>query len=148
MCAYPVPSTPYLHDALGVREWVKAPGGAAVATNQILYNLTRRGPEWDLIPWLRERRIPLMAYSPIEQARLTRDRKLIAFAEVHGMTSAQAALAWLLAQDDVIVIPKASRRERVTENAAARDIKLSAAQLAELDRLFAPPRCQSALEML
>ena len=131
-----------------MREWVKAPGGAAVATNQILYNLTRRGPEWDLIPWLRERRIPVMAYSPIEQAQLVRDRRLIAFASAHGMTPAQAALAWLLAKDDVIVIPKASRRERVTENAAARDIRLTPAQLAELDRLFAPPRGPVMLEML
>ena len=131
-----------------MREWVKAPGGAAVATNQILYNLTRRGPEWDLIPWLRERRIPVMAYSPIEQAQLVRDRRLIAFASAHGMTPAQAALAWLLAKDDVIVIPKASRRERVTDNAAARDIRLTPAQLAELDRLFAPPRGPVMLEML
>ena len=131
-----------------MREWVKAPGGAAVATNQILYNLTRRGPEWDLIPWLRERRIPVMAYSPIEQAQLVRDRRLIAFASAHGMTPAQAALAWLLAKDDVIVIPKASRRERVTDNAAARDIGLTPAQLAELDRLFAPPRGPVMLEML
>ena len=131
-----------------MREWVKAPGGAAVAADQILYNLTRRGPEWDLIPWLRERHIPVMAYSPIEQAHLVRDRKLIAFAEVHGMTPAQAALAWLLAKDDVIVIPKASRRERVTENAKAREIKLSAAQLTELDQHFAPPRGPVPLEML
>ena len=135
-------------DLADMREWVKTPGGAAVAANQILYNLTRRGPEWDLIPWLRERHIPLMAYSPIEQAHLVRDRKLIAFAEVHGMTPAQAALAWLLANDDVIVIPKASRRERVTENAKAREIKLSAAQLTELDQLFAPPRGPVPLEML
>ena len=131
-----------------MREWVKAPGGAAVATNQILYNLTRRSPEWDLIPWLRERRIPVMAYSPIEQAHLTRDRRLIAFAAAHGMTTAQAALAWLLAKEDVIVIPKASRRRRVTENAAARDIRLTLAQLAELDRLFAPPTGPVPLEML
>ena len=131
-----------------MREWVKAPGGAAVAANQILYNLTRRGAEWDLIPWLRERRIPLMAYSPIEQARLLRDQRLTGFAQAHGMTPAQAALAWLLANDDVIVIPKASRRERVTENAKAREIKLSAAQLTELDQHFAPPRGPVPLEML
>ena len=135
-------------DLAGMREWVKAPGGAAVAVNQILYNLTRRGPEWDLLPWLRERHIPVMAYSPIEQAHLTRDRRLIAFAAAHGMTTAQAALAWLLAKEDVIVIPKASRRERVTDNAAARDIRLTPAQLAELDRLFAPPRGPVMLEML
>ena len=135
-------------DLADMREWVKTPGGAAVATNQILYNLTRRGPEWELIPWLRELSIPLMAYSPIEQAQLAREPRLITFSKVHGMTPAQAALAWLLAKDDVIVIPKASRRERVTENAAAREIILSAAQLTELDQLFAAPRGPVPLEML
>ena len=135
-------------DLAGMREWVKAPGGAAVAVNQILYNLTRRGPEWDLLPWLRERRIPVVAYSPIEQAHLVRDRKLVTFAEAHGMTPAQAALAWLLAKDDVIAIPKASRPERVTGNAAARDIRLTPVQLAELDRRFAPPSGPAPLEML
>ena len=135
-------------DLADMREWVKTPGGAAVATDQILYNLTRRGPEWGLIPWLRERRIPLMAYSPIEQAQLTREPRLMHFAQAHGMTPAQAALAWLLAKDDVIVIPKASRRERVAENAAAREIILSAAQLTGLDQLFAAPRGPVPLEML
>jgi aldehyde reductase len=131
-----------------MQEWVKSKGGAALAANQLLYNLTRRGIEWDLLPWLRERHIPVMAYSPVEQARLLRDPKLTGFAQRHGMTPAQAALAWLLGHDDVIVIPKASSAARVRENAAARDITLEAAQRAELDHLFAPPRGPQPLEML
>ena len=131
-----------------MHEWVTAKGGAALAANQLLYNLTRRGIEWDLLPWLRERRIPVMAYSPIEQARLLRDPRLTGFAQRHGMTPAQAALAWLLGRDDVIVIPKASHPDRVRENAAARDITLDAAQRAKLDRLFAPPTRPTPLEML
>ena len=131
-----------------MQEWWQTSGGSACATNQLLYNLTRRGIEFDLLPWLRERRVPVMAYSPIEQARLVRDKKVIAFAQAHGMTPAQAALAWLLSFDDVIVIPKASHRDRVKENAAARDITLSAAQRAELDKLFAPPRRAVPLDML
>ena len=97
-----------------------------MATNQLLYNLTRRGIEWDLLPWLRERRVPVMAYSPLEQARLTDHPKLAAFSKRHGMTPAQAALAWLLAKDDVIVIPKCGRRERLTENLGALEHPLSA----------------------
>jgi aldehyde reductase len=131
-----------------MRELWRLPGGGAVATNQLLYNLTRRGIEWDLLPWLRERRVPLMAYSPLEQARLSGNRKLIGFAERHGMTPAQAALAWLLARDDVIVIPKTGRRERLKENLGALAHALTAAQLAELDRLFPPPAGASPLEML
>lgn len=129
-------------------ELVSLRGGEVVATNQVLYNLTRRGIEWDLLPWMRERAIPTMAYSPVEQARLLRDGKLQDFAKRHGMTPAQAALAWLLAADDVIVIPKTSHRERLRENAAALEIQFSAEQLAELDRLFPPPDGPRPLEML
>ena len=124
------------------------PGGDGAATNQLLYNLTRRGIEWDLLPWLRQRRLPVMAYSPLEPARLVGKRKLVAFAQRHGMTPAQAALAWLLAQDDVIVIPKTGRRERLKENLGALDHVLTAAQLAELDRLYPPPAGVQPLDML
>ena len=135
-------------DLADMQEWCNAPGGNACAANQLLYNLTRRGIEFDLLPWLRARRIPVMAYSPLEQARLLRDKKLAAFAQTHGITPAQAALAWLLSHDDVIVIPKVGHRDRVKENAAARDIMLSSAQLTELDRLFAPPCGPVPLAML
>ncbi|MBL8379099.1 MAG: aldo/keto reductase [Burkholderiales bacterium] len=131
-----------------MREWWASAGGRSVATNQILYNLTRRGPEWDLLPWLAERHIPLMAYSPIEQAALLEHPGLVAFAREHAMTPAQAALAWLMRRDDVIVIPKTGQRARLRENAAARDIVLDHAHLAALDRLFPPPRKARALEML
>ena len=88
----------------------ETPGGAAAQTDQVLYNLGRRGIEWDLQPWLRERRVALMAYSPIEQGRLLRQRALVEFARQRAMTPAQAALAWLLAQDGVIAIPKTGKR--------------------------------------
>jgi aldehyde reductase len=120
----------------------------AAQANQVLYNLTRRGIEWDLLPWLRERRIPVMAYSPIEQARLLKNRALVDFGKRHGMTPAQAALAWLLARDDVIVIPKAASAAHLEENLASLKVRLTPAQLAELDRAFPPPRGPSTLEML
>ena len=135
-------------DLTDMQELWSVPGGPAVQTDQLLYNLTRRGIEWDLLPWLRERRIPVMAYSPIEQARLVRNPKLADFARRHRMTPAQAALAWLLANDDVIVIPRTGRRERLRENLGALDHQLTKAQLAELDRLFPPPAGPRPLEML
>jgi diketogulonate reductase-like aldo/keto reductase len=124
------------------------PGGRGVQTNQLLYNLTRRGIEWDLLPWLRERRIPVMAYSPIEQARLLRRPELTRFAQRNGMLPAQAALAWLLARDNVIAIPKTSHPDRLEENRAAAEISLSDAQRAELDAAFRPPAGPAALEMI
>lgn len=135
-------------DLADMQELWPLPGGRDVQVNQLLYNLTRRGIEWDLLPWLRRQRVPAMAYSPIEQARLVRDPKLAGFAGRHGMTPAQAALAWLLAAGDVIVIPKSGRRERLKENAGALDVSLTAAQLAELDRLYPPPAGPHPLEML
>jgi len=116
-----------------------APGGTATAANQLLYNLSCRGIEWDLLPWLRQRGVPVMAYSPFDHASLLRDSNLTAFAQKHGMTPAQAALAWLLAQDGVIAIPKSASVQRVEENAAASKMRLSPQQMAELDKLFPPP---------
>jgi diketogulonate reductase-like aldo/keto reductase len=120
----------------------------AVQANQLLYNLTRRGIEWELLPWQRERRIPTMAYSPIEQARLLKNRALAEFSRGHGMSAAQAALAWLLAKDDVIVIPKAANTAHLAENLDSLKVSLTKDQLAELDRAFPPPKGPSSLEML
>ncbi len=124
------------------------PGGPACAANQLLYNLGRRGIEWELLPWLRQQGVATMAYSPIEQGRLLQHTGLQDFARRHGMTAAQAALAWLLAQPQVIALPKSASPARVRENAQARDIELDAAQRSELDRLFRPPSRPGPLEML
>lgn len=135
-------------DFAETKAWCQESGGEATATNQLLYNLSRRGIEWDLLPWLRERGIPVMAYSPLEQARLFKNARFATLAKASGVTPAQLALAWLLAKDDVMVIPKCSSPARVEENAAARDIKLTPAQMAELDKIFPPPRGARPLEML
>ncbi len=134
-------------DVADLEELVAA-GGKAVASNQVLYNLSRRGVEWSLLPWCRERRIPIMAYSPIEQGRLLKKRALLALAERRGATPAQIALAWLLRQGDVIAIPKAADAAHLGENRAALDLRLSQEDLAELDRAFPPPRGPEPLTML
>ena len=135
-------------DLAEMQAWWDTPGGRAIQTNQLLYNLSRRGIEWDLVPWLREHRVPVMAYSPIEQGRLLETKELIDFCRRHGLTPPQAALAWLLSHEDVIVIPKTSRRERLKENLAAVDQSLTPEQLSELDRIFPPPSSAQPLEML
>ncbi|WP_112184490.1 aldo/keto reductase [Ralstonia sp. GX3-BWBA] len=135
-------------DLSDMEEWWDAPGGNQIAVNQLLYNLSRRGIEWDLLPWLHERHVPVMAYSPIEQARLVRHPKLVRFAQECGMTPAQVALAWLLARDGIIAIPKTGHRERLRENIGALAHTLTAEQLATLDSIFPPPKGPRALEML
>lgn len=122
--------------------------GTHVATNQVLYNLTRRAPESALLPWMRERAVPLMAYSPVEQARLLKDERLVQFARERDLTPAQLALAWLLRQQDVIVIPKAGRVAHVVDNARARDVQLSDADVRHLDTLFPAPHGRTAIEVL
>ena len=133
-------------DREDMEEAAGVPGGQAIATNQVLYNLIRRGVEWDLLPWCRQRKIPIMAYSPIEQGRLS--NKVAILARRRGVTPAQVGLAWLLHQEGVIVIPKASNQSHVRENRAALDLTLTDADLAELDKLFPPPRGKSSLEIL
>jgi diketogulonate reductase-like aldo/keto reductase len=129
-------------------EELVASGGEAVATNQVLYNLSRRGIEYDLLPWQAERGVPSMAYSPIEQGRILGKPALAEVAKRHGASPAQVALAFTLRRSDVISIPKSSSLEHVRDNAKAIDIALTEDDIATLDAAFPPPRRKSSLEML
>jgi diketogulonate reductase-like aldo/keto reductase len=131
-----------------MEEWLRLAGGAATATDQVLYNLGRRGIEWALLPGLRRHGIPIMAYSPIEQGRLLRTPALAAIARRRGATPAQVALAWLIRQQGVIAIPKAGRADHVRENHGALALELTPADRAELDAAFPPPREAEPLAML
>ncbi|HEU0215736.1 MAG TPA: aldo/keto reductase [Stellaceae bacterium] len=136
-------------DRRDMEEWIKTAGGGTVASNQILYNLTRRGPEWEVIPWCRQRSISIMAYSPIEQGRMLGHKGLAEVAARYdGATPAQVALAWLLRRDGMIVIPKAGNKEHVRENVGALDLQLTDQDLADLDKTFPPPKRHTALGML
>lgn len=135
-------------DAADMADLWQVPGGTEAAVDQLLYHLGDRGIEWEVLPWLRDHGVPVMAYCPLGQGRLLRARGLAGFARRHGMTPAQAALAWLLANDDVIAIPKSSSAERVAENRAALDIVLTDDQLAELDALFPPPEAGGPLSIV
>jgi diketogulonate reductase-like aldo/keto reductase len=119
-----------------------------VATDQVLYNLMRRGIELDLMPWCFKRSIPIMAYSPIEQGRLLRNSALMSVAARHDATPAQVALAWVLRTDGVIAIPRAGRPAHVRDNCHALDLSLSARDLDELERAFPPPADPQPLGML
>jgi diketogulonate reductase-like aldo/keto reductase len=122
--------------------------GEACASNQVLYNLTRRGIEFDLMPLCREHGMPIMAYSPIEQGRMLRNPELVRIAKSIGATPAQVALAWLMQQDGVIAIPKATNAAHLRENIGALDVKLGEETLAALDRAFPPPKRRESLAML
>ncbi len=125
-----------------------ANGGRSCATNQVLYNLARRGVEFDLLPWQRERSIPTMAYSPLEQGRSLSGPRLAGVAERHGTSQMAAALAWVMRDGDVIAIPKASNPEHIRANRAAADLVLTSEDLQDLDAAFPPPTSKRPLEVL
>jgi diketogulonate reductase-like aldo/keto reductase len=135
-------------DPADMEELSAVPGGAAVQTDQVLYNPSRRGIELDLLPWCRARRIPMMAYSPLEQGRILGHRALRDVAARHGATPAQVALAWVLREGGVCAIPKASSRAHVEENLGALGLRLGPEDLAEIDRAFPAPSGPQPLEML
>ena len=117
--------------------------------DQVLYNLEHRGIEHDLMPWCVDRRMALMAYSPVGQGgQLLRAPALIKIAARHNATPAQIALAWGLRHPHVICIPKASDPAHIRENVASLDIHLSVQDLAEIDAAFPPPRRKQSLAML
>lgn len=135
-------------DVPEVVELAGIPGGTAVEADQIPYNLTRRGIEWDLLPRCRAAGLPVMAYSPLERGRMLGHPTLAAVARRHGATPGQVGLAWLLCQDGVCAVTKASSPARVLENRAAVELTLTDDDLAELDRAFPPPSGPRPLELL
>jgi diketogulonate reductase-like aldo/keto reductase len=135
-------------DVGDMQELLAAPDGGACATNQVLYNLSRRGPEFDLLPFLSQQRMPLMAYSPVEQGRLSQPRALAEIAQRHNANSFQVGLAWLLRRPDVIAIPKSGNVDHLRQNHAALALKLSPQDLETLDRAFPPPVRKKPLEIL
>ncbi|MFF5210202.1 aldo/keto reductase [Streptosporangium sp. NPDC000396] len=134
-------------DVPDMEELATLPGGKAVQTDQVLYNLMRRGIEYDLLPWCRERDVPIMAYMPIEQGRMLTNGTLIDVAIRHDATPAQVALAWVIRHGDVIVIPTEGKREHIEQDRAALSLQLTAEDLNMLDATFPPPLGKRPLEV-
>ena len=134
-------------DLEAMQALVATPGGERCASNQVYYSLGERGPEFDLLPWQRARAMPVMAYSPVDQGALARDKDLGRLAERLGGTASQLALARLMAEPGVMVIPKAVHETHLRENFAAAELRLSPADMGEIDRLFPPPQRRSPLAM-
>jgi diketogulonate reductase-like aldo/keto reductase len=135
-------------DVGDLEELRDVPGAASVASNQVLYNVTRRGIEFDLLPEASARSLNVMAYSPIEQGRIVGNAALERIADRRNTTPAQIALAWTIRRDGVVAIPKASTEAHVRDNARAADLELTPQDLADIDRAFPPPAKSRPLEMI
>jgi diketogulonate reductase-like aldo/keto reductase len=131
-----------------MREVAATKNGGLCATNQVLYNLSIRGIEFDLLPWCAGQGMPVMAYSPVNQGALAKDRKLSVVAASLGVSAAQLALAWTIRNPGVIAIPKSSTPARIDENRRAATLRLTPDVIGELDRLFPPPRRRTPLAVL
>jgi len=127
---------------------LRAAGGLACATNQILYNVARRGSEFDLLPWMSAHKMPAMAYSPIDHMRLPKRSALDEIARARQLSAVQIALAWVLARPGICAIPKAGSVEHVRANRQALEVALSEQELAAIDAAFKPPCRKTPLEML
>lgn len=123
-------------------------GASACATNQVYFSLSERGPEFSLLPWMRERAMPLMAYSPIDQGTLAGDDTLAQIGRERGLTAAQVALAWVVSRPGVAAIPKASSASHLQENLAAGSVRLTEDDLQRIDKRFAPPKKKTPLSMI
>jgi len=135
-------------DVSDLEELNLLPDGGQAASNQVLYNVSRRGIEFDLLPAARKRGLNVMAYTPIEQGRILGNATLREIAARHQATAAQIALAWVIRQEGVMAIPRAGTPAHVTENAGALAIELSARDLQDIDRAFPPPAKPHPLEMI
>jgi diketogulonate reductase-like aldo/keto reductase len=120
----------------------------ACAANQVYFSLGERGAGFGLLPWLRERHVPLMAYSPVDQGTLARHPALAAIGAPLGLAAAQVALAWVVQQPGVVAIPKAAKPQHLRDNFAAAGITLGAEPLRLIDAAFPPPRRKTPLAMI
>ena len=134
-------------DAAAMEQLTAVENGNRCMANQVQYALDTRGPEWDLLPWLQQHSMPLMAYCPLGGGELVNRPALAPLARKHHVSSAAIALAFLLSKPGVMPIPKTARAERVQGIASARDVKLETEDFAALNRAFPPPKRQQALAM-
>jgi diketogulonate reductase-like aldo/keto reductase len=135
-------------DESDMKELLGAAEPARPSANQVLYNLARRGIEYDLLRWSQVQGIPIMAYSPLDEGRLIGHPALEEIGRIHNASSAQVALAFLLTKAGVIAIPKSGSPERVRENFRAAEIRLTSEDLRLLDEAFPPPTRKRPLEMI
>ncbi|SCC95548.1 conserved hypothetical protein [Thiomonas sp. X19] len=135
-------------DLQDMHELLRLGGGTHCATNQVYYAASSRGVEFDLLPWMQGQRMPLMAYSPLDEGKLAHDTRLAALAQALGLSAAQLALAWVLRQPGVMAIPKAGSQQHLRDNLAAASTTLDAATCKAIDQLFPSPRGKQPLAMI
>ncbi len=130
-------------DVADLEEVVAISGAGHPRCNQVLYHLKERAIEHTVLPWCRERGTAVVAYTPFGESRALfedptsrQGRVLREIAAAHAVTARQVALAFLLRDPAVFVIPKAASHEHTRANAGAGDVRLTDADIARIEAAF------------
>jgi diketogulonate reductase-like aldo/keto reductase len=126
-------------DVSKMERFFAIPRGDTCAADQVAYNIATRGTEYDLVPWCAKRNVVFMAYSPIGEGDLIRNKTLIEIGKRHNATAVQIALTWSVRLPNILSIPKAGLVKHVEENFKSLSIQLTAEDINELDKVFPPP---------
>lgn len=126
-------------DVSDLEDALRIAGPDRIACNQVLYHLEERAIEHAVIPWCKQHRVAVVAYSPFGHGHFPDEdspggRVLAEIAAAHDATPRQVALAFLTHR--AFAIPKASTPEHAAENAGAGDLKLSERDMERIDAAF------------
>lgn len=139
-------------DVANLEELYALPTGKNCQANEVLYNLGERGTEFDLQPYMKEKKLPLIAYSPLNQADrhhdLIESELIQRLAKNHQVTPYQILLTWTIRQDGVLAIPQSSDVSHTLANVEAAEIELTKAELDQLDKVFPAPTKKQGLAMI
>lgn len=140
-------------DTEDMEELWQTPGGDRCSTNQVLYHLNSRGTEYDLQPWLKTHRLPMMAYCPMAHNLSTRQRiaqnpLVQEIAQNYGLTVEQILLCFVLRQENVMAIPKASQLDHVKDNAQVYDISINEEDWRRMNLAFPATQHKTYLDIL
>jgi diketogulonate reductase-like aldo/keto reductase len=129
-------------DVSDLEEVAAIAGASLPACNQVLYHLKERAIEHAVLPWCQKHGVAVVAYTPFGESPSAFDpttkqgRVLHDIGAAHGATARQVALAFLLRHPNVFVIPKATNKEHLKENAGAGSLCLGESEIASIDAAF------------
>nr|WP_314458734.1 aldo/keto reductase [uncultured Clostridium sp.] len=140
-------------DTADMKELWNVPGGNNCQINQVLYHVASRGIEYDLIPWMEEHKVPVMAYCPLAQAGdlkrgLYENPVLIRIADAHQCTVSNILLAFVIRSKHVVAIPRTGNKDHALDNAKAWEVELTKDELIEIDQAFPAPVRKTYLDIV
>lgn len=119
--------------------------------NEVLYNLSARGIEYDLVPFQQAHHIATIGYSPFNSGAgnsIHLPQTVLALAQAKQLSPHQLMLAWALRSQHILSIPKTASPAHMQANLAAQNVTFTAAELGVIDAAFPAPTCQEPLKSI